>query len=133
MTFFGVLKFEVINDPIGLCIIGFATRNLASPTTDPIGLYYVHGDRRYMWRDRVWAEYDLPYRDLRASVSEQIRNSRDPKETAGYLRLMDAINCYQFSSAPTVNDVVDNPASNDKSFWRCIYLVNDEPFPATSA
>jgi hypothetical protein len=47
------------NRPITLII--FTTTELDNPISEPIGMYFKNGNRRYYWRDKHWAEYDISH------------------------------------------------------------------------
>lgn len=109
----------------GLQIVSFTARDLANPATEPIGLFYVNGTRRYIWQDKFWAEYDAPCGPLMAAVSLKLRDTKDEETALTLRRVLDILKGYKVDAGPTTEDHVDNPASRDRKFHRVLYEVNE--------
>ena len=78
----------------GLNIVTFSATDLANPSTEPIGLYYVNGTRRYIWRDKFWADYDVPVGPLMAAVSLKLRDTKDEATALTLRRVLDILKEY---------------------------------------
>ncbi len=126
---FPTLDFEgfnyIKNIRGGLHIVGFTVRNLADPTTEPIGLFYYCGTRRYVWRDKFWADCDVPCSPLMAAVALKLRDTKDEGQALELRRLLDILKNYKNDSGPTLEDHIDNHASRDRQFYRVIYEVKE--------
>ncbi len=109
----------------GLHIITFSARDLANPSTEPLGLFYVNGTRRYIWQDRFWADYDVPCGPLMAAVALKLRDVQDEEAALTLRRVLDILKEYKVDAGPTPQDHVDNPASRDRKFNRVLYEVNE--------
>lgn len=109
----------------GLHAVCFTVRNLENPTTIPIGLFYHNGSRRYVWRDRFWADVDLPCNPLVEAVTIKLKNIKDADRAMGLQRVLDILKVYKIDHGPTDEDHIDNPASRNRQFYRVLYEVRD--------
>jgi hypothetical protein len=104
-------------------LVQFTVQNLENPTAEPIGVYSYAGIKRYVWRDRFWAEYDVSGSLLREEIATQLRDSRDRDEAITLRKLLDLLHDYSRSVGPTSQDTIDNPNSAAKTFYRIIYEI----------
>ncbi len=109
----------------GLQIVGFTVRNLADPSTEPIGLFYQGGTRRYIWRDKFWADYDVPCSPLMTAIALKLRDTQDEGTGLMLRRLLDILKHYKSDAGPTLEDRIDNPHSRERQFYRVLYEVNE--------
>lgn len=108
-----------------LYLVSFATRDLGNPETDPIGVYFYSGMRRFIWRDKFWSEYELPYRPVMERIAEKLRDCIDKDEAIRLRRWLDELKNYSKSQGPTGQDMIDNPLTQGKTFHRVIYEINN--------
>jgi hypothetical protein len=104
-------------------LVEFTVKNLENPNTDPIGAYFYAGIRRYLWRDKFWAEYEAPVSLLTEKVATKLRDCRDHEEAITLRRLLDLLKSYGRSTGLTDQDMVDNTAK--KVFQRVIYEIKE--------
>lgn len=117
--------FTYLDRFCGLHVITFTVRDLDNPTSDPIGLFYVAGTRRYIWRDKYWADFDVPVGPLLAAITVKLRDTQDRETAIDLRRIMDVIKCYKSDAGPTDIDTIDNLAGNQRQFSRVIYEVKE--------
>ncbi len=110
-------EFPTVGSPI--YIVSFTVRNLAHPNAEPLGCYARHGNRQYLWRERVWGELDMTSSLIRHRIAERLKtacaNSNDLR------RVLDFLNSYSTALGPTTLDSVDNPLSQNRVFYRVLY------------
>lgn len=109
----------------GLHVVCFTVRDLENPDTVPIGLFYQNGSRRYVWRDKFWADLDIPCSPLMAAVATKLKNTKDVDKAIELRRVLDILKVYKTDHGPTDEDHIDNPASRSRQFYRVIYEVRD--------
>lgn len=119
-------KMPKVGSSYNIYIVEFQTANLENPTTEPIGVFFSRGMRRYLWRDRYWAEYAMPHRAVNEILAGLLRDCINKDEALRLRTWMGLINKYAGSVGPTNADMVDNPTSAGKVFYRAIYEINDE-------
>lgn len=108
----------------GLHIVTFSIKDLANPSTEPIGLFYVNGTRRYVWRSRFWADYDVPSGPLIASINLKLQNIKDTKTTLVLRRALDILKEYRIDAGPSPDDHIDNQTNQRRIFSRVLYEIN---------
>lgn len=122
--FFGVLdSIEVAGPKVEIShlekiyLVKLGAKDLEAPDTEPIALYYKHGTRRYVWRDRFWCDYDLPFVAVGAIAAVRAGNGEE-----GWDRVYAAIKEYRTCFGTTIHDYI---TSSPKTIWRVLYEVKD--------
>lgn len=116
--------FSYLTGIRGLQIVVFTPRNLADPLTEPIGLFYVGGTRRYVWRDKYWADFDIPYSPMIAAISAKLRGDIGEVESFHLRKVLDTLRSCKDDSGPTLQDHIDSPCPS-RQFYRTLYEVNE--------
>ncbi len=106
-----------------LYMIEFTVQNLENPQSDPIGVYFYAGIRRYVWRDKFWSDYEIPVRCFMNKIAEKLRDCVEAAEAISLRKLLDIAKEYKTSYGPTSDDKVDNPSTQIKTFYRSIYEI----------
>lgn len=104
-----------------LYLVGFTVQDLEHPSTEPLALFFRYGTRRYLWRDRFWAEYELPKGPLLVGLTYLLKETKDEVETAEIRRLIDLVQRYHVCAGPTLEDTT----GSDRKFYRVLYEINE--------
>lgn len=62
-NFFWLSK-SIYNLSRDICLVSFIYADIDHPMAIPIGVYTEGGIRKYIWQDRLFIEYPLPWRDV---------------------------------------------------------------------
>ena len=111
-----------------LYLVEFQAAGIELPSSEPIGICYYAGIRRFIWRDKMYSECDLDHRTAKTRVSELIIETKS-KESEEYCRkILDLLKCYSQAPAPNINSTSDlalsDPDMRSQRFVRAIYLID---------
>jgi hypothetical protein len=132
--FFGVVQYTNINlSELGfvgiaepdVCFILFTIRNLEDPNTEPIGLFYTGGTRRYIWRDKYWGEAGLAAAPLIECVMARLRDTTDDQQAEYFEKVLVFLKEFKDGSGPTLIDNTDCEINRAKVFYRVIYEIKE--------
>lgn len=101
----------------GVKLVKFVGHSIDDPDLDPIGLFYEDGIRLYLWREKIWADFDLPSSPFLSALNRRIKE----------LRGNDSI--IELETATEMVDVFSShvdPADHRSAvpFYRVIYQIN---------
>lgn len=113
-------------------IVTFTVQNLENPKTEPIGVFFQNGNRTYLWRDKYWAEYDLPTAQFLEALDIRMRvidaqadeDGIDYRQKSAYQKAYNLIQIHRWSLGPTDKDHIDNPQSHGKIYRRVLYEIS---------
>lgn len=129
---FAVIDTELFDLPtasIGeyLYLVQFQAAGLEYPKSEPIGVYYYAGIRRFIWKNKFYSEYDLSYRPNMDRAAELLMETRDKDEALNYRKLLDFLKYYGRAPAPnidsTYDEVLANPELRVRKYIRAIYEI----------
>jgi hypothetical protein len=86
-----------------LYIIEFQAAGLEVPTSEPLCVYHYAGIRRFIWRDKVFSEYQLAVYPLIERAAILITETADRDMMLKYRRLLDMLKGYRRAPAPNYN------------------------------
>lgn len=102
-----------------LSVVGFSATNLEVPMTEPLGLLVERGERRYLWRDFSWLEFDLPATKVLMHLRLVMgQGKKEPRLE----QICNLVSNYRYSRAPSEADQILTPA---RKFYRALYRVRD--------
>jgi hypothetical protein len=126
-TYFSINEYVVIDTKIFLSrpnidkiyLVEFSPGDLECPDTEPLGMFFENGIRKYLWGNHMYAEYALDYRLLSDKILYLQSNASD-NEYDNYKRLLGFLFKCQRSPAPnTISySIVDH------MFVRAVYRVD---------
>lgn len=136
-NYFMLLDFAVIDTKlfdlptasIGeyLYLVQFQAAGLEHPESEPIGVFHYAGIRRFIWKDKFYAEYNLAYRPAMDRAAELITETRDKDEALNYRKLLDFLKFYRREPAPnidsTYDEILSNPELRLQKYIRAIYEI----------
>jgi len=77
-----------------IILLSYLHLELEAPQSDPLCVYHYAGIKRYLWRDRVWSEYDLDRKYIFNRSVELILKSSTTKQVTHFARIRQVASCY---------------------------------------
>lgn len=108
-VYFGMIDFaflskEVFMLPYNVTLVSFSESDLSNPDSDPICMYYQHGNRLYLWKDKVWTECLVSSEALISrcrTLINNMTNSGNDKSIGELNKTIDMLLLYQNSPSPS--------------------------------
>lgn len=109
-------------------LVEFQAVGIELPSSEPIGICYYAGIRRFIWRDKMYSECDLDHRTMKTRISELITETKSEESEKYCRKIFDLLKCYSISPAPNISSTSDlalsDPDIRSQKFVRAIYLIN---------
>ena len=110
-----------------LFLVEFQAGGIEVPSSEPIGIYYYAGIRRFIWRDKFYSEYGLDYRAIMKRVSELMIETKTEEAMLHCRKILDLLKHYGRAPAPnfdsTHDQVLSDPERSRQRFVRAIYAI----------
>ena len=111
-----------------LYLVQFQAAGLDHPNSEPIGVFHYAGIRRFIWKDKFYAEYGLGHRLMMDRAAELITETRDKDEALNYRKLLDFLKYYGTAPGPNIDSTYDEILSDPKlglrKYIRAIYRID---------
>ena len=129
---FAVIDTKLFNLPTALIgkylyLVQFQAAGLEHPESEPIGVYHYAGIRRFIWKDKFYAEYGLGHRLMMDCAAKLLMETRDKDEALNYRKLLDFLKYYGTAPAPNIDSTYDEILSNSelrvRKYIRAIYEI----------
>lgn len=102
-------------------MVAFGQKDLESPDAEPIGVFVQYGTRKYVWRDRFWAEVEIHVSHILEKLAVRLREAATPRAAMDLRNLMDEVKLYSRSMGPVDGS---GPAVPGAVFRRLLYEVD---------
>lgn len=118
---FTVHKANPLPDFIGkdMWVVQFSRKNLEDPNSEPIGLHFYNGNRQYLWRDKVWIEYTIFWKGVRAKIQEVQQTCKNTRLYNQYQEVLDDLSACSMSSIYPIPGETQDPNTH---FMRLLRL-----------
>lgn len=93
-------------------LVEFCDRDIEDPNSDPIGVYYYNGSRRFIWKDRFWSEVNI---DRNVLLHNLALSKYRPNDEL----LRELLQKYSV----TYREIINRSEGNISTFCRAIYRV----------
>lgn len=111
-----------------LYLVEFQAAGIELPSSEPIGICYYAGNRRFIWRDKMYSECDLHHRAMKTRISELITETKSEESEKYWRKVLDLLKFYSKAPAPNINSTSDlalsDPDMRSQKFVRAIYLID---------